>query len=192
MIPDGTAEAVAHLAADLERVLLAWEPPSAEQQALRDEYLAHLAAHPGAVLRSGPPEHFTVACLVLDHTRTQVLLTLHGKANRWFQLGGHLEATDDSVRGAALREALEESGIAESSLALHPDPVHLDRHELIGSFDRCTWHLDVRYVAVAAPGAVHAISEESLDLAWWPVDALPEDSADEILPLVEAALSALP
>ena len=105
-------------------------------------------------------------------------------------LGGSLAHVSRSR--AALREALEESGIAESRLALHPDPVHLDRHELIGSFGRCTWHLDVRYVAVAAPGAAHAISEESLDLAWWPVDALPEDSADEILPLVEAALRALP
>lgn len=185
------SDPVGRLSADLGRVLRAWEPGSSEQAGLRDEYLAHLGEHPDAVLKVGPPEHFTVGCLVLDHTRTQVLLTLHAKAGRWFQLGGHLEPGDPDVVAAALREAVEESGIPAEALALHPDPVHLDRHELVGSFGRCTWHLDVRYVAVAAAGAAHEISEESLDLAWWPVDALPADSADEIGPLVAAALSRL-
>lgn len=191
MTPDGSAAAVGRLSSDLERVLSSWEPPSAELERLRRDYLGHLSSYPEAVLKSGPPEHFTVGCLVLDHTRTQVLLTLHAKANRWFQLGGHLEPTDDDVRAAARREALEESGIGPAHLTLHPEPVHLDRHELVGSFGRCTWHLDVRYVALAAEGAEHVISPESLDLAWWPVDALPADSADEIGPLVEAALTAL-
>ena len=45
-----------------------------------------------AVLRVGPPEHFTVGVLVLDATLTSALLTLHGKAHRWFQLGGHTDA----------------------------------------------------------------------------------------------------
>ena len=35
-------------------------------------------------------------------------------------------------------------------------------------------HLDVRYVAVAPQGATPVVSEESTDVRWWPVDALPE------------------
>lgn len=183
--------AVERLSTDLAAVLSGWRTSNPAQETLRQDYLEHLERHPGAVLRDGPPEHFTVGCLVLDHSRGQVLLTLHAKAHRWFQLGGHLEPTDADVRAAALREAIEESGIPTDALALHPEPVHLDRHQLVGSFGRCTWHLDVRYAAVAAPGAQHAVSEESLDLAWWPVDALPEDSAHEIRPLVAAALARL-
>ena len=54
------------------------------------------------------------------------------------------------------------------------------------------WHLDVQYAAVAAEGAVHAISEESLDLRWWPVDALPEQTDDALRRLVAASSSAHP
>jgi hypothetical protein len=32
----------------------------------------------------------------------------------------------------------------------------------------------VRFVAVAPAGAVAVVSEESTDVRWWPVDALPE------------------
>ena len=35
-------------------------------------------------------------------------------------------------------------------------------------------HLDVRFAARARAGVHPAASEESLDVRWWPVDALPE------------------
>jgi hypothetical protein len=39
---------------------------------------------------------------------------------------------------------------------------------------------------VAGRDAVHAVSEESLDVAWWPVDALPDPDAS-LVALVDAA-----
>ena len=39
-----------------------------------------------------------------------------------------------------------------------------------------TRHLDVRYLVCAPAGAVPVISDESDDLRWWPVDALPPDT----------------
>jgi 8-oxo-dGTP pyrophosphatase MutT (NUDIX family) len=106
-----------------------------------------------------------------DHRR--VLLTLHAKAGRWFQLGGHCEPADDSLAAAALREATEESGVG--GLVIDPVPVHLDEHPV--SFcgaPGVVHHLDVRFVAVAPAGVVPVVSEESEDVRWWPVDALPE------------------
>jgi 8-oxo-dGTP pyrophosphatase MutT (NUDIX family) len=118
-----------------------------------------------------------------------VLLTLHRRARKWFQFGGHLEPADRSVRAAAAREAAEESGI--EALRVTPVPVHLDRHLLLGDFGRCREHLDVRYAATAPPGAEPRVSAESLEVRWWPVDALPEGHVEELGGLVAAARGAL-
>lgn len=180
-----------HLTVDAERVLSGWTTDDPVQARLREDYLAQLRAHPDAVLREGPPEHLTVGCLVLDESRGRVLLTLHAKAQRWFQLGGHLEPGDAGLRDAALRETVEESGLPPEAVTLSAEPVHLDRHALGGAFGGCREHLDVRYAAVTRADAAPVASAESLDLAWWPVDALPADTRDEIGPLVTAALSRL-
>lgn len=106
-----------------------------------------------------------------------MLLTLHRKAGAWFQMGGHCEDSDTTLAGAALREAVEESGVP--ALTLDPDPVQLNAHPVPFCDARGTVnHLDVRFVALAPANAEHAVSEESLDVRWWPWDALPTQDAD--------------
>lgn len=151
---------------------------------LRDRYLAHLAAHENGVYRECSPDHLTASILVLSHDHTQVLLTLHAKAQQWFQFGGHCEPGDTTLLGAAMREGLEESGL--DSLDVHPVPVHLDAHRVEFCNGGAT-HLDVRFVGVAPEGADHAASEESLEVRWWPVDGLPTDEPS-ILDLVRAGV----
>ena len=108
--------------------LTSWSPPTPGQDALRGRYVAHLVRHPDGLTRRCRPDHLTASTLVLSSDISRVLLTLHAKAQRWFQLGGHTEPGDDSLAGAALREAVEESGISASDLALDPVPVSLDAH----------------------------------------------------------------
>ena len=162
-------------------LLRSWHAPSEEQEGLRAEYVGHLEAHPDGLLRSCRPDHITASTLVMDPSGTQVLLTLHAKAQEWFQFGGHIEPDDAGVAEAALREVSEESGLA--GLSLDPSPLHLDTHEVpfcrgaATGDDRVTRHLDVRFLAVAPAGARPVVSEESADVRWWPVDALPTDEA---------------
>ena len=181
--------AFATLRADAVSVLQRWAAPDAGQERLRRDYLDHLAAHPDAPAKAGPPAHLTASCLVLDPGGERVLLTLHRKANEWFQFGGHLEVEDTSVWAAARREGREESGIG--TLEPLPHPVQLDRHTLVGSFGACREHLDVRFAAVAPPGARAVVSAESHDVQWWPVDDLPAGTRTELTPLVSAARRAL-
>jgi 8-oxo-dGTP pyrophosphatase MutT (NUDIX family) len=162
-----------------------WHPPSREQELLRAEYLGHLERHFDGMAKAGPPAHLTGSVLVLDRAGANVLLTHHHKARRWFQFGGHFEATDASMWHGAAREAREESGIV--GLSVLPDIVQLNRHDLSGAFGRCRQHLDVRYVALAPDAAEHSVSDESIDVRWWPATALPADTRDELLPLVQAA-----
>lgn len=130
---------------------------------------------------------------MLSHDGANVLLTLHAKAKRWFQLGGHLEAGDATLVGAAEREAREESGLA---LSLDPVPVHLNEHVVpfcrpgTGDAARPVHHLDVRFVAVAAAGAEPVVSDESLDVRWWPLDALPNVEPTEPVALAWARYGA--
>lgn len=174
----------ARLDADLRSLLTGWSAPSAAQEQLRQDYLAHLDAHEDASAKAGPPAHFTASCLVIDEAGERVMLTLHRKVGRWLQFGGHIEASDPSGAAAALREAVEESGLPEGALTLRPELAQLDRHALGSGFSRCTEHLDLRWVAVAAAGSDPVVSEESLDVAWWPIDALPPDTEDSIRELI--------
>ncbi len=159
---------------DARRLLAGWRAPDARQELLRQEYVAHLDAHADGLLRSCLPDHVTASTVVLSPDGGQVLLTLHAKAGAWFQLGGHTEDGDTTLAGAALREAREESGLVD--LELDPEPVQLDRHEVPFCGGRAgTRHHDVRFLAVTAPSAAPAVSEESVDVRWWPADGLPSD-----------------
>jgi 8-oxo-dGTP pyrophosphatase MutT (NUDIX family) len=177
------------LHADALAVLSAWAPPTEQQAALRDRYAAHLAEHPDGMTRGCYPDHLTASTLVVSADVGRVLLTLHAKAGKWFQLGGHCEPGDATLAGAAAREAVEESGI--SGLELDLVPVQLSEHAVPFCDPRGgVHHLDVRFVAVADDAAEHAVSEESLDVRWWPADALPDPEPDliELVALARARL----
>jgi 8-oxo-dGTP pyrophosphatase MutT (NUDIX family) len=171
------------------RQLSTWTAPSSAQERLRADYLAHLAAHRDAMWKQGPPAHFTASCIVLNSAGSKALLTLHRKAGLWFQFGGHFEPGDTDAHAAAQRETREESGI--TTIVARPELVQLDRHALVGLFGRCTEHLDLRFVAVADDDATHVVGDESLDIRWWPTDALPHQTRRDLEPLVADARSIL-
>ena len=165
------------LHADALARLRAWSAPTPGQEQLRRRYADHLAAHPDGMTRCCYPDHLTASTLVVSSDGERVLLTLHAKARQWFQFGGHCEDSDTTLAGAALREALEESGLDD--LVLDPVPVQLSEHAVPFCDPRGgVHHLDVRFVAVAPADALHTVSEESLDVAWWPADALPDPQPD--------------
>ena len=148
--------------------------------------LRHLEEHPDGMARECFPEHITAGTLVVSADGSQVLLNLHAKAQRWFAFGGHCEPADQTLADVAHREALEESGLTE--LQFDPIPAQLDAHPVPFCDPRGTvTHLDVRYVAVAPRSARHAASEESLDVRWWPIDALPEGLEDDMHALIALA-----
>ena len=159
--------------------LTAWAPPTAAQASLRDRYVDHLRAHGDGMERSCYPDHLTASTLVLSSDLERALLTLHAKAGRWFQFGGHCEAGDLTLAGAATREAREESGIA--GLTLDPVPVQLSEHAVPFCDPRGgVHHLDVRFVAIASDSASHSVSDESLDVRWWPAGDLPDPQPDMV------------
>jgi 8-oxo-dGTP pyrophosphatase MutT (NUDIX family) len=176
---------VSELHADALRVLRTFRPDDSEQEQLRSSYIAFLEAHHDGMTRGCVPAHLTASAMVLDAAASHVLLTLHRKGGFWAQVGGHCEPEDATLADAALREAREESGIANLRL-VGDGPVDLDRHVLSSAFGTCAEHLDVRYAVVAPAGAQPSVSDESNDVAWFPADELPDGCVD-IMSLVTRA-----
>lgn len=175
------------LHASVVDLLSCWDAPDPGQDALRHAVLAFVLARPDACARSCEPGHVTASALVLDHRGEHALLTLHPRVGRWLQLGGHCEASDSDIVAAALREATEESGI--DGLRIAPEMVALHVHPLTCSLGVPTRHLDLQFVVHAPAGTAFVRSDESLDLRWWPLDALPQDDP-ALVALARAARTA--
>ncbi|MGJ9423851.1 NUDIX domain-containing protein [Aeromicrobium sp. CF3.5] len=175
---------------DATATLQRWDAPDAAQEDLRLLYLRHLAAEPDAMMRSCRPDHLTSSALVISPDGEQVVLTKHPKAGLWLQTGGHCEPTDTTLAAAALREALEESGIAD--LRIDPVPLLLSRHEVpfCGPVQPAH-HLDVQFMATAPAHAELVISVESDALRWCPSDRPPDPTDQDVRDLIAAARTRL-
>lgn len=184
-IPHGTTtqDSTAHLHADAVALLAGWSAPDPSQHSVGEAFQAFLAARPDACARSCAPGHLTASAVVFSADLSQVALVLHGIVGAWLNPGGHLEASDSSLLDAARREVREELGL---EVDLLPAPITLDCHPITcRGYTRPTRHLDVRFAGRAAAGAEVVCSDESRDVRWWPVDALP-DVFPEVRLLIDA------
>lgn len=156
-------------------LLSEWKPADPEQDSLRHAVMAYLEARPDSCQRACVPGHVTASALVVDHAAGAVLLTLHPRLGRWVQLGGHCEDVDSGIVAAALREATEESGI--DGLEIDPVLAAIHVHPVTCSLGVPTRHLDLQFIVRAPAGARPIVSDESLDLRWWPIHAPPGGDA---------------
>jgi 8-oxo-dGTP pyrophosphatase MutT (NUDIX family) len=168
-------------------LLVAYAPGDAAQLELRKDYLDYLRAHTDGTRRECRPDHLTASAIVVDAQAGRVLLGLHAKARLWLQMGGHIEDGDETIVAAALREAVEESGIGGLQ-AWSESPLRLDRHPAPCG---ARYHLDVQFLVLAPTWAEPVASPEQLDLRWCAFDALPEPTDDGVRRLVAAARAAL-
>ncbi|MEO7251764.1 MAG: NUDIX hydrolase [Arenimonas sp.] len=124
--------------------------------------------------------HFTGSAWLVSADGQRVLLTHHRKLGRWLQLGGHADGDGDLAR-VALREAGEESGLTD--LSAEAEIFDMDRHRIPArGSDPEHWHYDVRFVVRAHGSESFEVSEESLQLAWRPIDEIAVDPiADDSL-----------
>lgn len=153
-----------------------------------DDYVRLVREGGEAALWKGLAErHVTSSLFVFCPDLSEILLDFHKKAGMWLQFGGHLERADESLPAAALREGIEESGLA-GFVAFSDVPSDIDVHALGGGFSVCREHWDIGFVAIADRDAVVQVSDESERLGWFPVDDLPDGGAGNMYPRVQAAL----
>jgi len=180
--------------------LARYEAQRPDEQPMVQRIRALVTSRPDCFERTCLPGHLTASSFVFSHDRTRFLLTHHRKLDRWLQLGGHADG-DPDLLAVALREAREESGMrtfaivdppvgpCASGIATHP--VDVDVHGIPARpGEPAHEHHDVRFVLVAAADQPLIVSEESRDLAWFPLDAIDRVDGDEsLLRLARKALA---
>lgn len=177
----------AGLVEDVRRAIAAAPAGTADDRFEARAWRALLdTAGPGVLTRDYAPFHVTASAIVLSPDASHTCLVLHRKLHQWVQPGGHLDPGDVTVTGAAAREVAEETGLRGE---VSPSPVLLSRHVAPCAPGVVDWHLDVQHVLVADRSAP-IVSDESDDVAWWPVDALPAPLADGIEDAVHRAVRA--
>jgi len=158
--------------------LRAYAPADEGESAMRDRIVALIVTHPDAFARSLLTGHVTASAWVVDRSRTHALLLHHRKLARWLQPGGHADG-DMDLRGAAMREAREETGLQRMRFA--SDRIYdVDVHAIPARpGEPAHEHFDVRFALEADRDEPLVRNRESRELAWVALDRLAEYGVDE-------------
>lgn len=134
--------------------------------------------------RATRPGHLTGSALVVDSSRSRLVLLHHAKLDIWVQPGGHADGELD-LAAVAVREATEETGI--DGLIVRPEIVDIDVHEVRPPREDSHLHLDLRYLVIAPPDAELHLNHESRAGEWLsPDQALRRNSESGMQRLVTA------
>lgn len=151
-------------------------PHDAEEEEMLKRIVQFVSDYPDCFKRELDVGHITGSAWIVNLERSHVLLTHHKKLNRWLQLGGHSDGEPNTL-SVALKEGHEESGLQVSpvSEAVFDVDVHLIPAR---KQEPAHYHYDVRFLLEADSQQPFVVSDESHDLAWVALEALP-DLVDE-------------
>lgn len=160
------------------QLLAAYQPEDAHEARMLEDIKQFVCAYDNFHSRSQLAGHLTGSAWVLSEDRTHALLTHHGKFNVWVQLGGHVE-DDADMLSAALREAVEESGLSQVT-PLSDRIFDVDVHAIPANpKEPAHFHYDIRFLFTADRTAPLIVSSESKDVAWVALEKISELTQEE-------------
>jgi 8-oxo-dGTP pyrophosphatase MutT (NUDIX family) len=151
-------------------LLLEQYRPEGEAETADLRRVRTLAETVGDPWRRDLPLHVTASALIVHLPTARVLLRWHQRQQAWLQVGGHGDPGESDALAIALREATEETGLAD----LVPWPDGQLRHVVIvdvpaGKGEPAHEHADLRYfMATRTPEAARAENDDA-PLRWLPL-----------------------
>ena len=178
----------------IERVLDSYRPADAGEVA--DVQRLRRLIETGDVHSRSAPVHVTGSALVVHPPSRRVLLRWHPRMRQWMQVGGHFDAGETDPLIVAMREAREETGLADLralggahedrplQIVIVPVPATGD--------DPAHEHADFRYLFVTdRPGDIVAETTDA-QLRWVDLEvALAEVTEDNLRVFVSRVSEAL-
>lgn len=180
--PKGSGVASGTVTSDERRVaardaVSARTPADDREREARDLILAELERLPAPFSEHADTTHLTASAVVIGPRGT--VLHVHRRTGAWLQPGGHIEE-GESPADAALRETVEETGLAARHPEGGPVLVHVDVHPA----PRGHVHLDLRYLLLAPddePCPATGESPEARWFSWEEADAVADESLHNAL-----------
>ncbi|MGI9018684.1 MAG: NUDIX hydrolase [Euzebya sp.] len=159
-------------------------PVDQREAAAKAEVLAGLQALAAPFDQTADRIHVTGSALVVG--ARGIVLHRHKRLGLWLQPGGHLEKGEWPAQ-AALRESMEETGLA---LRHHQDPpvlLHVDAHD----GGRGHRHLDLRYIVTGDDSDPAPAAGESQACHWFDWDTAARLADEGLVGALHAARSIL-
>lgn len=142
-----------------------YQPDNSQEIVFKERMMDFIERYTECFERSLLIGHVTASALLINKEGTHCLLMHHAKLNQWFQLGGHCDGDSDVAR-VALREAQEESGINNITLAM-PGIFDIDIHTIpANSKEPEHDHYDIRFLLKVTSDENIIQNSESKELRW--------------------------
>ena len=130
-----------------------------------------IAAHDDALLRSNLIGHFTSSVVILNTSKTKILMGYHNIYQSWGWFGGHNDGDPDCLK-VAIKEAKEETGLKTFTLACQNpigiDVIYVGNHIKHGEIVPDHLHLNVTYGLMADESEILIYNEnEHQGIAWF-------------------------
>jgi adenosylhomocysteinase len=165
---------------DLERTLDAYTLRFPQDAEVVDQLRALILQKAEVTSRKEHRGHVTCSAILMDSDR-RLLMIRHKALARWLFPGGHIESADLSLREAARRELVEETGMPALGLADPANdfgtlPIQLDRHMIPANPDKAEPehpHFDFRFVFNGGSTTLDLDLSEVTDCDWVAANAAP-------------------
>jgi 8-oxo-dGTP pyrophosphatase MutT (NUDIX family) len=154
----------------LPQWLASYEPGDEREQAavkrVADEFSRN-----GDLFDRSLPLHVTGSALVVDRATRRLLLRWHARQGAWLHVGGHGDTGETEPLEIALREAGEETGLADLA-AFRPGPAGLVPVHIVIVVARASAsepeheHADVRYLLATSSPETACAESPSAALRW--------------------------
>jgi PhzF family phenazine biosynthesis protein len=167
----------------VRRIVASHRAVSPREVAAKARFLAALELLGDPYDEHADPTHVTASAVVVGQRGT--VLHLHKRLGRWMQPGGHIDPGEEPPV-AALREAIEELGLAVSHPEEGPQLINVDVHEAALGHT----HLDLRYLLFAPADDPHPPPGESPEARWFDWDEASAAADDALAPALVIAREA--